>query len=142
VEWYGSEKGDKAAWKSITGNTKQAIQKTLLLPNGEDPEQDDPNGKKPHRNGSTNGRKPEPPKTPPAPAGAKPFPNGTNGHAPKNPQVATAEQLEKIKADAKELGLTIEAIMTKMRFTWPPNGADAAKILKRLAEKKQEKARV
>lgn len=45
----GTDTGDKGVYKAITGATKYALLKTLLLPTGDDPEKDDPNAKENER---------------------------------------------------------------------------------------------
>lgn len=97
MDWYGSEKGDKAPWKTITGNTKQAIQKVLLLPSGDDPEKDDPPPAKPGRNGQANG----------APQNGESKPNG----APKpsrSPNESSPHQQQTIEELLRVLNMDFE----------------------------------
>lgn len=121
----GQDKNDKGGPKAITSAVKYFLTKNLLLPTGDDPEQDQEQPKEPQKN-------------------EKPEQNGQqNGkQQPRSPDASTPHQQDKIQKMAKELNLDVHRdILPKVKSDWPPNRETADRILKRLTELKSQRAR-
>lgn len=85
----GSDTGDKASYKALTGAEKYALLKIFLIPTGDDPEKDEPPARV-FRPESSNGTKPAPAKA--APTSSEPPPPTDADAPPHDPRTGEVRE--------------------------------------------------